>query len=206
MHYPGGRDLEILGQSRAVISHCPVNLVRRGRVLKHWSRYRDYGIAIALGTDTYPRDMIMQMRAATYMAKAISGNLLSAPANEVFDASTTVTADFLGRRDLGRLAVGAAADIVIIDIGPSSMRYTPMRDPIRALIECGVGDDVEMVIVDGLIRVENHSVIGADMDELLMQSQADAERQWAGVEAWDPLGRTADDRSPYSYPVLRRDN
>jgi len=203
MHYPGGRDLDLLSGSGAVVSHCPVNLVRRGRVLDHWARYRDHGIPIALGTDTYPRDMMMQMRAATYMAKAVSRDLFAAPANEVFDAATVITADFLKRKDLGRLAPDAVADIVIVDIGPGSMRYRPVRDPIRALVECGIGEDVETVIVDGVTRVENRRVLGVDLQELQAQTQEDAESQWAGVADWDPLGRSADERSPYTYPLRK---
>jgi 5-methylthioadenosine/S-adenosylhomocysteine deaminase len=139
------------------------------------------------------------------MAKAVSRDLFAAPANEVFDAATVVTADFLGRKDLGRLAPNAAADIIIVDIGPGSMRYRPVRDPIRALVECGIGEDVETVIVDGVIRVENRRVLGVDLPELQAQTQQDAESQWAGVVNWDPLGRSADERSPYAYP-LRKPN
>jgi cytosine/adenosine deaminase-related metal-dependent hydrolase len=147
--------------------------------------------------------MMMQMRAATYMAKAVSRDLFAAPANEVFDAATVVTADFLERKDLGRLAPNAVADIVIVDIGPGSMRYRPVRDPIRALVECGIGEDVETVIVDGVTRVENRRVLGVDLQELQAQTQEDAEGQWAGVAAWDPLGRSADERSPYTYPLRK---
>ena len=149
--------------------------------------------------------MMMQMRAASYMAKAVSRDLFAAPANEVFDAATLVTADFLGRKDLGRLELAAAADIIIVDIGPGSMRYRPMRDPIRALVECGVGDDVETVIIDGVTRVENRRVLGVDLDELQAQTQRDAESQWAGVVNWDPLGRSANERNPYTYRVRKPD-
>src|SRR5262249_4310659 len=59
MNYSGGRDLEILARRRCSISHCPINIARRARFLDSWERYRKVGVNIALGTDTYPRDMIM---------------------------------------------------------------------------------------------------------------------------------------------------
>lgn len=62
MHYPGGRDLDILASSGATVSHCPVSLVRRGRVLDSWPRNRQRGIPIALGSDTCPRNMFAHMR------------------------------------------------------------------------------------------------------------------------------------------------
>src|SRR5258707_4856687 len=57
MNYSRGRDLAILGQHRCSISHCPINIARRARLLDSWERYHEAGINIALGTDTYPRDM-----------------------------------------------------------------------------------------------------------------------------------------------------
>ena len=39
----------------------------------------------SLGTDTYPRDMIMQMRIASYFGKVASRNLRAASAAEVFE-------------------------------------------------------------------------------------------------------------------------
>ena len=50
----------------------------------------------------------------------------------------------------GGLAPGALADIIIIDLsGRNTLRYGPVRDPVKSVVECGVGDDVDTVIVDG---------------------------------------------------------
>ena len=154
MNYSGGRDLEIMGAHRCTVSHCPVNVARRARFLDSWERYRKAGVNIALGTDTYPRDMIMQMRTASYVGKIASRNLKAASAAEVFEAATLGGARSLGRDDLGRLMPGAKADIVIIDLtGRDTLRMGPVRDPIKSLVECGIGDDVDTVIVDGVVRV-----------------------------------------------------
>ena len=51
--------------------------------------------------------------------------------------------------------------------------------------------------------VENRRVLGVDLQELQAQTQEDAESQWAGVADWDPLGRSADERSPYTYPLRK---
>lgn len=205
-HHAGGRDLEILAKSGATVSHCPINLIRRGRVLDSWLSYRAAGIPIALGTDTYPRDMIMQMRAASYMAKTVSRDYFAAPAEQLFDAVTLACARALGRDDIGRLAPGAKADIIVIDLsGGDTLRYGPVRDPIRTLIECGVGDDVETVIVDGRTCVAERRVIGVDLLALRQAAQAEAEQQWSGVAGWDPLGRTVDERSPWSFPLRPRE-
>ncbi len=203
MNYSGGRDIELIARAGASISHCPVNIARRARYLDHWERYRKAGINLALGTDTYPRDLVMQMRMASYFGKVIGGNLFAASAAEVFEAATLGGARALGRDDLGRLAPGARADLLVIDLsGRDTLRMGPVRDPIKALVECGIGDDVDTVIVDGVTRVEAGRVAGVDLAAVRREAQAAAEDVWARLPEWDALGRTAEQMSPWSFPPV----
>ncbi|MCI0459056.1 MAG: amidohydrolase family protein [Gemmataceae bacterium] len=200
--FSGGRDLELMARHRVSISHCPVNIARRGRVLDSWARYRQAGINIALGSDTYPRDLIMQMRTASYFGKLMSHCLFAASAAEVFEAATLGGARALGRDDLGRLAPGAKADLIVVDLtGRDTLRYGPVRDPIKALVECGIGDDVEKVMIDGVVRVEDRRVLGSDLAALRAEAQAAGEQVWAGLQEWDALGRRADEMSSWSFPL-----
>lgn len=201
--YSGAHDLEIMGQHRCSISHCPVNIARRGRFLDSWQSYRKAGVNIALGTDTYPRDMILQMRNASYAGKVASRNLKAATAAEVFEAATLGGATSLGRSDLGRLEPGAKADIIIIGLtGGDTLRMGPIRDPIKSLVDCGIGNDVETVIVDGIVRMQDGAIPGIDFGALREQAQAAGERIWSGWAGWDPHGRTAEEMSPFSFPLM----
>jgi 5-methylthioadenosine/S-adenosylhomocysteine deaminase len=110
----------------------------------------------------------------------------------------------LGRDDIGRLAPGMLADIVIIDLtGRNSLRYGPVRDPVKSVVECGIGDDVETVIVDGKTVMENGRIAGVDFARLRADAQAAGEEVWATLPAWDPLGRTAESACPWCYPMAR---
>jgi 5-methylthioadenosine/S-adenosylhomocysteine deaminase len=202
LNYSGGRDLELMGRHRVTVSHCPVNIARRARSLDSWSKYRKAGVNLALGSDTYPRDLIMQMRTASYFGKVLSHDLFAASAAEVFEAATLGGARALGRDDLGRLAPGAKADIVVIDLATrDTLRFGPVRDPIKALVECGIGDDVLTVIVDGVVRMRDRAIVGVDLAAVRRQAQEAAEAVWQRVHEWDPLGRTAEQMSPWSFPV-----
>src|SRR5206468_11989938 len=193
LHYSGGREIELMGRYGVTVSHCPVNIARRARSLDSWPRYRAAGINLALGTDTYPRDLIMQMRIASYTGKVVTRDLFAASAAEVFTAATLGGARALGRDDLGRLAPGAKADLVIIDLsGGDTLRFGPVRDPIKSLVECGIGDDVETVIVDGVVRMRERAIPGVDLAALRREAQAAGEDVWARWPEWDALGRTAE--------------
>jgi cytosine/adenosine deaminase-related metal-dependent hydrolase len=200
LNYSGARDLELMGSRRVSISHCPINIVRRARVLDSWEKYQKAGVNITIGSDTYPRDMIMNMRNASYHGKVMSHNLKAATAAEVFSAATVAGARSLGRDDLGRLAPGAKADIIIIDLtARGTLRYGPIRDPVRSVVECGIGDDVDTVIVDGVIRMRNGQIPGVQLDEIRRSAQSAADHLWSRVQDWDPLMRTADQMCPLSF-------
>jgi len=150
--------------------------------------------------------MIMNMRTASYMGKVASNTYYAATAGEVFTAATLGGARSLGREDIGRLAPGALADIIVVDLsGRGSLRFGPVRDPVKSLIECGVGDDVDTVIIDGKIVMENRKIPGLDIEELRKQAQTSGEKVWAALPEWDLLGRTADAACPFCYPLLHKD-
>jgi 5-methylthioadenosine/S-adenosylhomocysteine deaminase len=204
LNYAAGRDLELMGRAGVSVSHCPINIARRARVLDNWAKYQAAGVNMALGSDTYPRDMIMNMRTASYMGKIISHSYFAATAGDVFAAATLGGAKSLGRDDIGRLAPGMLADIVVIDLtGRNSLRYGPVRDPVKSVVECGIGDDVETVIVDGKTVMEHGRIAGVDFARLRADAQAAGEEVWATLPAWDPLGRTAESACPWCYPMAR---
>jgi len=207
LNYPGAQDLKLMGAAGVSISHCATNIVRRARVLDNWERYNDLGINIALGSDTYPRDMMLNMRMASYLGKIMSHNYKSATAADVYSAATLGGARSLGRDDLGRLAPGARADIILIDLsGRGSLRMGTVRDPVKTVVECGVGDDVDTVIIAGETRMQNGRIAGIDLDDIRLRAQAAGERIWANWHKSDPLGRTHEEACPWSFcPACYRD-
>ncbi len=202
LNYAHKRDLQLMGDAGATVSHCPINIARRARSLNSWKKYQEAGVNMSIGSDTYPRDMIMNMRTASYMGKIMSDTYFAATAGEVFAAATLGGARSVGRNDLGKLEPGALADIIIVDFaGRNSLRYGPVRDPIKSLIECGVGDDVDTVIVNGKICMENGIIPDVDIPKLLADAQAAGEQVWASLPEWDPLGRNAEEACPWCYSM-----
>src|SRR6185295_3755911 len=135
---------------------------------------------------------------ASLISRLVDRNASGARATDVFNAATIGGATALGRSDLGRLAPGAKADVVIINL--RSTRYGPARDPINALVEYGSGADVETVIVDGEVVVENGRSTRIDDDELFAQAQTGANRAWDNWAARDWNGRTVEQIIPPAFP------
>ena len=128
--------------------------------------------------------------------------MMSASAADVFEAATVGGAVSVGRDDLGRLQEGALADIIIVDLsGRNTLRYGPVRDPVKSVVECGVGDDVDTVIVDGKVVMQSGAIPGIDFAKLRSDAQAAAEQIWGSLHEWDPLGRAHEDACPWCYPM-----
>jgi cytosine/adenosine deaminase-related metal-dependent hydrolase len=200
---PGGRDFEILARSGASVAHCPLVFARRGNALESFHRFRAAGINVGLGTDTYPRDLISEMRLASLVCKIVEHDFTVATSADVFSAATLGGARALRRDDLGRLAPGSKADVVLIDM--RKLRIGPYRDPVKALVQCGTSDDVSLVIVDGRTVVEGGRVRGVDEAQVLADAQREADRLWAEVPEWHWQKRTADELSPQTFPPLAAD-
>jgi 5-methylthioadenosine/S-adenosylhomocysteine deaminase len=200
-NWAGGRDLEILAATGTSVAHSPINIIRRGRTFD-FAAYKKAGVNVSLGTDTYPRDLIMQMRWASYVGKVVARDFTAATAAEVFEAATLGGARALEREDIGRLAPGAKADAIVVSLrAPDSLRHGVVRDPIHALVDCGYADDVETVLVDGVVRMRDRRIPGLDLDGLLDAAQEAADRYWSSVQEWDPFGLTADERNPPAFPA-----
>jgi 5-methylthioadenosine/S-adenosylhomocysteine deaminase len=198
-HYPYTDDLQILADSGASVAHAPYKYAKMGVMLESLARYRDAGINVAMGTDTYPEDMIHEMRVAGMMCRFADGNFRVGTPHDVFDCATLGGARFLGREDLGRLAPGSKADLLIID--QTRLHYGAVRDPIKSLIECGTQQDIESIVVDGKTLLEGGRAQTVDEGALLKAVQASGEAVWASVPNWHWKGADVDEFVPMSYPV-----
>lgn len=172
-----GRDLEIIRDAGSTIVHCPLVSGRHGNVIDHFGRYRDMGLKIGLGTDTAPPDMIMNMQAGMILARVTAGSAMAVRSEDYYDAATIGGANALCRSDLGRLAVGAAADITVFDLNrPHSGQVI---DPIQTMMLTGHGRDVSTVVIDGRFVMEGRIIPGIDEAADNARAQAQFERLMA---------------------------
>jgi len=199
--YPHGRDLELISKSGASVAHCPTVFGRRGLALHSFQRYQDAGINMVLGTDTYPMDIISEMRHAAYIGRVLDGDFASASSKAVFEAATINAAQALGRDDLGRLAPGAKADIVSVNM--DQIAIGPYLDPIRALVNCASGRDVEMVIVDGTTILEGRHLSRVDEHEIFEDAKRITERDLAKLLSENWPGKSLEEVAPPSFPIVK---
>ncbi len=197
--YPYGDDLKIIADSGASVAYSPLKYLKLGITMESFDRYRKAGINMGIGTDTYPKDILSDMRYAALASRVADKSFLSGHPRDVFNAVTLGGAEMLGRDDLGRLQKGAKADITIINL--KDIAFGAVRDPIRSVVETAVSRDVRTVIVDGEIVVDNGKYLRLNEDELLEKVQAKGEQIWDSVAKWHWTGKSIDEVVPPSYKM-----
>src|ERR1700691_3417258 len=190
-------DLARLAETGTTVAHCPTVFARRGITLKDFGRYLRAGVNMGVGTDTYPHNMLDEMRLVSYLARTQATNPRTMKSTDLFEAATVGGARALGRDDIGRLAVGCRADLVLVDVTHPMMR--PSHDPGRSLIYAA-GDRVgRAVYVDGLKVVENGRVLTIDYPAAAAALHEAQARVKANVPELDWDHRTADQISPPTF-------
>lgn len=197
-----GRDLEIIRDSGAAIVHCPLVSGRHGNVIESFARYRRMGLPIGMGTDTWPPDMVLNMQVGMILCRVTDGDGQACRSEDYYDAATVGGADALGRADLGRLAPGAMADLVVIDLAAPHLGQ--VIDPIQTMMLSGRGTDVRSVIVAGRASMQEREIPGIDWDAMAARAQA----QFDGLMAQYPIRTFGHPRVEEifssAYTVVRR--
>ncbi|HYS15589.1 MAG TPA: amidohydrolase family protein, partial [Candidatus Binatia bacterium] len=196
-NYPSG-DVAIMADAGCSVAHAVWVFARRGVVMESFASYRRAGVNMSLGTDTNPQSVIEAMRWAAVVSKIVERNTEATTAAHVFDAATLGGARALGRDDLGRIAPGAKADLVLWK--GASWGMTPLRDPVKNIVYNATAEDVDRVWVNGRLVVDGGRVGAADEHKIFAALQAGGERMWPRMGPFDWAGRDADTLSPQTYP------
>ena len=197
--YPYGNDLKIIADAGASVAYSPLKYLKLGIVMESFDKYLKAGINMGIGTDTFPKDIISDMRYAALASRMAEKSFMAGHPRDVFNAVTLGGAKMLGREDLGRLQKGARADIIIVNL--KDIAFGAVRDPIRSLMETAVSRDVRTVIVDGETLVDNGKYLRLNEEELLEKVQAKGEEIWDSVPRWHWTEKSIDEVVPPAFKI-----
>jgi 5-methylthioadenosine/S-adenosylhomocysteine deaminase len=199
--WPQRDDLATILDRGVTVAHCPTVFIRRGITMQTVGAYIRRGVKIGIGTDTYPHNMIEEMRNALYASRIVAKNVFDLRTSDIFNAATLGGAAALLRHDIGRLAPGAKADLVMVDVTAPSMR--PMRDPIQSLVYAAADRAVRNVFVAGAQVVKDGRVTTMDYATASLELEESQRRIEPMVRQLDWAHRSHAELSPLVY---RRDS
>jgi cytosine/adenosine deaminase-related metal-dependent hydrolase len=192
-------DLKLLGDSGTAVAHCPTPFARYGHVMESFGDYLRAGVVMGMGTDCSPHNLIEEMRKASVLARVASRDIHSVDVADFLYAATAGGAKALLRDDIGRLAPGKKADLVLVDLACPQMQ--PVRDPLRGFVYHAADRAVRDVFVDGVQVVADRKVLTLDQADAAQRLTAAQERMEAAAPQHDYLRRRAEEIVPLSLPV-----
>jgi 5-methylthioadenosine/S-adenosylhomocysteine deaminase len=198
-------DLDRIADAGSVVAHNPVSNLRLGSGVMPFRAMRDRGITIALGVDEAICDDtvntwgVVKQTGLVHNVSGLDADAWPEPA-EVLDALWEGGAAAMRRTGrIGRVAVGAQADLVLLDLHAPA--FTPFNDLRGQLVYCENGGSVRMTLVAGRVVAEDGRVVSVDETALLAEARAlHAARRPALERTW----ATADAALPAYDAVVRR--
>ncbi|MGO8877078.1 MAG: amidohydrolase family protein [Acidimicrobiales bacterium] len=162
-----GRDIEILAERGTRIATCPVCNAKLCSGTMPMREVRQAGITVGLATDGPAShntlDMFQEMKFAGILHKQNVEDPRFLTTNELLELATTGAAAAMHRPELGRLAPGRPADVIVVDLGGAHVQ--PVYDVSAALVYSCRADDVRYTVVGGRVLFEDGAVNGVDEAE-----------------------------------------
>jgi 8-oxoguanine deaminase len=160
-------EIEMLAQTGTGIAHCPTSNCRLGSGIAPVPAMAARGMPVSLAVDgsasAETGSMLAEVQMAWLIHRATQGPTATT-LEQVIQWGSVGGAAILGLDDVGVLAPGKAADLVVYDV--DQPRYLGVHDLLLAPAMCGEPARVRHALVQGRIVVRDGEIPGLDMDRL----------------------------------------
>lgn len=176
-NFPHESDAELFAKSGAHLSCTPNMELQMGwppvALQEEHHDHASVGVDChSRGSASIPRQMnlLLQYSRCRWQEKLAEEGMWSRhtvlSVEQVFNLETVGGAKVIGMEDeIGRLKVGMKADLVVFDAMSPGMLAAAEEDPIAAVVLHSSPMDVEMVIVDGIVRKEEEKLVDVFVEE-----------------------------------------
>lgn len=171
-------DLDLLAQHQVHVLYNPSSNLKLGNGFARIGEMIRRGINVAIGTDGSSSNnnvnMLEELHLAAMVNKGVDRDPTVLPAAEAIRMATLGGAKALGLTDVGGLAVGYKADLILIDI--EKPHLTPLGDPLSAVVYSVAGSDVTDMLVDGRFLMRDSRILTFDEKEVMQKIREIAPR------------------------------
>ena len=166
-------ELDILAQTGARVAHNPRSNMKLASGVAPVPGMLARGMLPGLGTDgassNNALNMFTEMSTCALLHKAHSMEATVCPAQSVLDMATLGGAAVLGWPELGRLAPGAPADLIALNLDSPNLQ--PMYNPVSHLVYAASGHELRMSMVGGKVLYKDGEYFSLDYPVLLTEAR-----------------------------------
>jgi 5-methylthioadenosine/S-adenosylhomocysteine deaminase len=170
------RDIEILAARDVKVAHCPISNAKGTSGTMDLRALWAAGVTVGLATDGpaghNTLDMFQEMKFAAITQKQATQDPTFLTTRQTLALATDGAARAMHRPELGRLEVGAVADLVVV--GLDGAHVAPVYDVEAALVYGSRADDVTHTIVGGRLVVDAGEVVDVDEERVVARFRESA--------------------------------
>jgi cytosine/adenosine deaminase-related metal-dependent hydrolase len=160
--------IELFARTRTGVAHCPCSNMRLASGIAPVRRMLDHGVPVGLGVDGSASNdgahMLGEARQAMLLQRVGFGPD-AMTARQALELATLGGAKVLGRDDIGALAPGMAADLVMFRL--DQLAYAgALHDPVAALVFC-TPSNVDCSVIHGRVVVKEGQLATLDLGPLV---------------------------------------
>ncbi|MEA5060140.1 MAG: amidohydrolase [Candidatus Pelethousia sp.] len=177
-------DRALLAEKGVSAVHCPVSNLKLGSGVADVAAMRRAGINVALGTDgccsNNTHDLFEEIKLAALLAKGKAFDPTVLSAYEALKMATVNGAQAQGRPDIGQVAEGMQADLIVLDLDHPTTR--PSYDPFGAVVYSATGRSVRLTMVQGRILFEGGIFTTINLEKAYAEAEQYAKLRVLGEE------------------------
>ncbi len=167
-------ELPEMAAAGVAVAHLVAPDLRMGWGLAPLRAMWDAGVTVGFGTtgsaSNDGANLLGDLRLAALAHRSTDADPMRWPsARELLAAATRGSADCLGRPELGRLEVGAAADLAGWDM--NAVDRVGVHDPMAGLVLTGLGSQAAFVAVGGAVMIEGGEPVTFDPAEVAARAR-----------------------------------
>jgi cytosine/adenosine deaminase-related metal-dependent hydrolase len=179
--------ISLFATTRTGVAHCPCSNMRLASGIAPVRKMLNAGVPVGLGVDGSASNdaahLVNEARQALLLARV--GRAMQAPeirdgktffgcdlgpaemtARDALSVATRGGAQVLGRADIGHLAVGMCADLVLFDLDTLGFAGSAVHDPVGSLLLCA-SPQADTTIVNGKVVVRSGQLTTVELGPLL---------------------------------------
>ncbi len=179
--------ISLFAASRTGVAHCPCSNMRLASGIAPIRKMLDAGVPVGLGVDGSASNdaahMVNEARQALLLARV--GRAMQPPevregrtffgcdlgpaemtVRDALSVATRGGAQVLGRKDIGHLAVGMCADLVLFDLDTLGFAGGAVHDPVGSLLLCA-SPQADYTVVNGKVVVREGHLDTVDLGPLM---------------------------------------
>lgn len=176
-------EIDLLSKTQTGVAHCPISNMKLSSGVAKIPQMLDKKVPVGLAVDgcgsNDASNMLTEIRVA-YLLHRLNYSNQAPTGYDILKMATSGSAQILGRKDIGSIALGKAADLFMIDVNKLEL-VGALLDPVSFFGTIGYCYPVDITIANGEIIYRNGRLIGIDEDKIKAEANKEVEKVYSQI-------------------------